>query len=264
VNRPGDYGNPDDPGVTRDWAAYFRLESGRTKEERVSDLAVSQAVTKPSAPPWAEASRKYAVELIGSFFLVFAVGASVFSGSTFTPLAAGAVLMVMIYAGGHISGGHYNPAVTLAVLVRGRIGLRDAVGYWAAQLIAGLIAAAAARAIVNPAHVKTLTLSGHALTAAALVELLFTFALGYVVVNVATSKSHPDNSFYGLAIGFTVVAGGFAVGGISGGAFNPAVALGASVMGLFAWPTLWVYLLVQLAGGAAAGFTFRALNPDDK
>jgi aquaporin Z len=231
----------------------------------MSNVTASREVTEPPvAAQWVTASRKYAVELIGSFFLVFTVGASVFSGSAFTPLAAGAVLMVMIYAGGHISGGHYNPAVTLAVLARGRIGLRDAAGYWVAQFAAGLIAAVAARAIVNPAHVSRLTLSGHALTAAALVELLFTFALGYVVVNVATSKSHPDNSFYGLAIGFTVVAGGFAAGGISGGAFNPAVALGASVMGLFAWSTLWVYLLTQLVGGAAAGLTFLALNPGDK
>ena len=122
----------------------------------------------------------------------------------------------------------------------------------------------AARAVVNPAHVSKLTLSGHGLIAAAVVELLFTFALGYVVVNVATSKSHPDNSFYGLAIGFTVVAGAFAIGKISGGAFNPAVALGASVMGLFAWQTLWVYLLTQLVGGAAAGLVFLALNPGDK
>jgi aquaporin Z len=231
----------------------------------MSNVTASREVTEsPVAAHWVTASRKYAVELIGSFFLVFTVGASAFSGSAFTPLAAGAVLMVMIYAGGHISGGHYNPAVTLAVLMRGRIGLRDATGYWIAQFAAGLIAAVAARAIVNPAHVNRLTLSGHALTAAALVELLFTFALGYVVVNVATSKSHPDNSFYGLAIGFTVVAGGFAIGRISGGAFNPAVALGASVMGLFAWPTLWVYLLTQLAAGAAAGLTFLALNPGDK
>jgi aquaporin Z len=231
----------------------------------MSNVTASQEVTESSAAvPLVTASRKYAVELIGSFFLVFTVGASVFNGSTFTPLAAGAVLMVMIYAGGHVSGGHYNPAVTLAVLARGRIGWRDAMGYWIAQLAGGLIAAVAARAIVNPAHVSTLALSGHALTAAALVELLFTFALAYVVVNVATSKSHPDNSFYGLAIGFTVVAGGFAVGKLSGGAFNPAVALGAGVMGLFAWHTLWVYLLAQLAGGGAAGLVFLALNPSDK
>jgi aquaporin Z len=231
----------------------------------VSDIAASREVTTPPvAAQRITAIQKYAVELIGTFFLVFTVGASALSGSTFTPLAAGAVLMVMIYAGGHISGGHYNPAVTLAVLARGRIGLRDAASYWISQLAAGLIAAVAARAVVNPAHVSKLTLSGHGLIAAAVVELLFTFALGYVVVNVATSKSHPDNSFYGLAIGFTVVAGAFAIGKISGGAFNPAVALGASVMGLFAWQTLWVYLLTQLVGGAAAGLVFLALNPGDK
>jgi aquaporin Z len=96
------------------------------------------------------------------------------------------------------------------------------------------------------------------------VELLFTFALCYVVLNVATSKDQPVNSFYGLAIGFTVTAGAFAVGGISGGAFNPAVALGAAAGGLFAWSTLWVYLVAQLVAGAAAGLTFLALNPDDK
>ena len=210
---------------------------------------------------------KYVVEAIGTFFLVFTVGAAVGSASPLAPLGIGAVLMVMIYAGGHLSGGHYNPAVTLAVLVRRRIGLRDAIAYWIVQFGAGLLAAAAVRDIVDPARVATtatLTLSGHALLAAFAVELLFTFALCYVVLNVATSKDHPDNSFYGLAIGFTVVAGAFAVGAISGGAFNPSVTLGAAVMGMFAWPTLWVYLVAQVIGGLAAGVTFLALNPDDK
>jgi aquaporin Z len=208
--------------------------------------------------------RKLVVELIGTFFLVFTVGASVYSGSPLAPLAIGASLMVMIYAGGHISGAHYNPAVTMAVLARGRIALGEAVGYWIAQLVAGLLAAVIVRAVVTPMQVKTLALSGHLLVAAFVVELLFTFALTYVVLNVATSKDHPNNSFYGLAIGFTVAAGAVAVGGISGGAFNPAVALGGATMGLFAWSTLWVYLVAQLAAGAVAGYTFRALNPDDK
>jgi aquaporin Z len=212
----------------------------------------------------AEASRKYAVEAIGAFFLVFTVAACGLSGSPFTPLAAGGVLMVMVYAGGHLSGGHYNPAVTMAALVRRRIGIADAVGYWIAQLVAGVIAALIARAVVSPAAVLPLHLSGRALTAAAVAELLFTFALCYVVLNVATSKDQQNNSFFGLAIGFTVVAGAFAVGGISGGAFNPAVALGAATAGLFAWSTLWVYLVVQVVAGAVAGFTFLALNPDDK
>ena len=210
---------------------------------------------------------KYAVEAIGTFFLVFTVGAAVGSGSPLAPLGIGAVLMVMVYAGGHLSGGHYNPAVTLAVLVRRRIGLPEAVGYWVVQFGAGLLAAVVVRTVVDPTRMATAaatTLTGRTLLAAFVVELLFTFALCYVVLNVATSKDHPDNSFYGLAIGFTVVAGAFAVGAISGGAFNPAVSLGAAVMGMFAWPTLWIYLVAQVLAGIAAGVTFLALNPDDK
>ncbi|MDT5387486.1 MAG: aquaporin [Mycobacterium sp.] len=212
------------------------------------------------------ATVRYAAEAIGTFFLVFTVGAAVGGGSPLAPLAIGAVLMVMVYAGGHLSGGHYNPAVTLAVLVRGRIKLRDAAAYWMVQLGAGVLAALAVRDILDPVEVDrhaTMTLSGHGLLAAFTSELLFTFALCYVMLNVATSKSHPDNSFYGLAIGFTVVAGAFAVGAISGGAFNPAVTLGAAVMDMFAWPTLWVYMVAQLLAGLAAGITFRVMSPDD-
>jgi aquaporin Z len=212
------------------------------------------------------ANVKYAVEAIGTFFLVFTVGAAAGTASPFAPLGIGAVLMVMVYAGGHLSGGHYNPAVTLAVLVRRRISLRDAFAYWIVQFGAGLLAAVVVRRIIDPvlvARSTTLTLTGRTLVAAFVVELLFTFALCYVVLNVATSRSQPNNSYYGLAIGFTVVAGAFAVGAISGGAFNPAVSLGAAAMDMFAWPTLWVYLVAQTFGGITAGVVFLALNPDD-
>ncbi|MDX6347895.1 MAG: aquaporin [Streptomyces sp.] len=230
--------------------------------DEATAMATAPAREVESEP---SAVRKYAVELIGAFFLVFTVGSSVYSGSPLAPLAIGASLMIMVYAGGHISGGHYNPAVTMAALVRGRIGIRDAVGYWIAQVVAGVLAAVIVRSVVTPATpVKTLSLSGHTLAAALVVELLFTFALAYVVLNVATSKDHPNNGFYGLAIGFTVAAGAFAVGGISGGVFNPAVAVGGSVMRLFAWPNLWVYLVAELVAGALAGVVFRALNPADK
>jgi aquaporin Z len=216
------------------------------------------------APERAVAARKYLTEFIGAFFLMFAVGMAALSGSVFVPLAAGGMLMVMIYAGGHISGGHYNPAVTMAALVRGRIGIGDAAGYWIAQLVGGVVAGAVARAVVNPAAVRTLTLSGHGEAAAAVVEVLVTFALCYVVLNVATSKDQPGNGFFGLAIGFTVAAGAFAVGGISGGVFNPAVALGGATAGVFGWTTIWVYILVELAAGVVAGLAFLALNPGDK
>lgn len=216
------------------------------------------------APQYEIATRKYATEFIGAFFLTFAVGVAALTGSVFVPLAAGATLMVMIYAGGHISGGHYNPAVTMAALVRRRIGIGDAVAYWIVQVAGGIAAGALARAVVNPLRVRTLTLAGHTEAAAAVVEVLITFALCYVVLNVATSKDQPNNGFFGLAIGFTVVAGGFAVGGISGGVFNPQVALGGATAGLFAWSTIWVYILVELGAGVAAGLAFLALNPGDK
>jgi aquaporin Z len=212
-------------------------------------------------PPLA---RKLIAELIGTFFLVFTVGASVRDGSTLAPLAIGAVLMVMIYAAGHVSGAHVNPAVTLAVLVRGRITLGEAGAYWIAQFVAAVLAALAVGAIVAPTAASAPAGTGHGVVAVFLAELVFTFALAYVVVNVATSKDHPSNSFYGLAIGFTVLAGAVAVGGISGAAFNPAVFLGGAMMGVFSWSMLWVYYVAQLAAGLLAGLAFRALNPDDK
>jgi aquaporin Z len=136
----------------------------------------------------------------------------------------------------------------MAALLRRRIGLRDAGAYWAVQLVAGLFAGVVAHAVVNPGSVTTLHPVGRAVVAVALVEFLFTFALCYVVLNVATSKDQADNSFFGLAIGFTVLAGAF----------------GAAAGGLFAWSTLWVYIVVQAVAGIAAGVTFLALNPDDR
>ncbi len=224
--------------------------------------AADQSTRHAARPPHSVA--RYLVETIGTLFLVFTVGASVASGSALAPLAIGAVLMAMIYAGGHTSGGHYNPAVTVAALIRRRIELRDAISYWIAQFVGGLIGACAVLAVVPSGQAAPLNLSGHALMAAFIAELLFTFALCYVVLNVATSKDHPDNSFYGLAIGFTVAAGAVAVGGVSGAAFNPAVVLGGAAMGMFAGPMLLVYVVAQMVAGVAAGFAFRALNPDDK
>jgi aquaporin Z len=206
---------------------------------------------------------KYAVEMIGTLFLVFAIGTSVRSGNPLAPLAIGAVLMAMVYAGGHISGAHYNPAVTLAVLIRRRIEIREALGYWASQVVGGLAAAALVTAVA-PAQTTPMTLSGHATVVAFIAELLVTFALCYVVLNVATSKDHPDNSFYGLAIGFTVAAGAVAVGPISGGAFNPAVAIAGIAMGMFSPSMLLMFVAAQAIAAVAAGLAFRAINPSDR
>lgn len=230
--------------------------SPQTSREHAADVAEATAPT---------AIRKYATEFIGTFLFLFTIGAAALGDSALAPIAIGAALMATIYAGGHISGAHYNPAVTMAAFVRGWIGLADAIGYGITQLVAGLLAMPVAKWVIHPAQTKTLTLSsGHALGAAFVAELLLTFALCYVVLNVATSKSHPNNSFYGLAIGFTVAAGAIAVNAISGAVFNPAVAVGGAAIGLFSWPTLWAYLVAQIVAGIAAGLVFLGLNPSDK
>jgi aquaporin Z len=169
--------------------------------------------------------------------------------------------MVMIYAGGHISGAHYNPAVTLAVLIRGRIKLNDAILYMVSQVAGGIVAALVAGVFKEMPAEATQTLDT---TKALLAEVLGTFALAYVVLNVATAKGTAGNSFYGLAIGFTIFVVGSLIGGTSGGAFNPAVAIGASVVHVFAWSNIWIYLVAGFSGAALAALVFKMNNPDDK
>jgi len=207
--------------------------------------------------------KKYIVEFIGAFFLVLTIGFTVIEpgAGAMAPLAIGSALMVMVYAGGHISGAHYNPAVTLAVWMRGRCTTSDVPGYMIAQVVGGVIAALIVLFVKSNAAVQAATPNvGPSLIA----EFLYTFALCYVVLNVATSKNTSGNSFYGLAIGFTVLIGAYSVGAISGGAFNPAVAVGITVMGLSKVANIWIFLVANFLGGAAAAAVFNSLNPDDK
>ncbi|MBA4136135.1 MAG: porin [Opitutus sp.] len=212
--------------------------------------------------------KKYLVEFIGTFFLVFTIGMTVLApgAGAMAPLAIGSVLAVMIFAGGHVSGGHFNPAVTLGVWMRGRCETGDVVPYMVAQSAAAIVASFAVKALKTGLVAKTAALGG-AMTPeilpALLAEFLFTFALVWVVLNVATAKGTANNSFYGLAIGFTVLAGAYAVGGVSGGAFNPAVALGICTMGIVAWSSIWIYLVANLAGGAVAAIAYKAVNGTD-
>jgi aquaporin Z len=204
--------------------------------------------------------RKLIVEFIGTFFLMFTVGTAVATAGSLAPLAIGSALMVMVFAGGHISGGHYNPAVSTAVFARGKMALGEYVPYIVTQAVGAILAGLVVRGVFAPATAAAVAGTGKML----LVEFLFTFALAYVVLNVATARGTENNSFYGLAIGFTVMVGAFAVGKISGGAFNPAVALGASALGLFSWSHIWIYLLAEfVAGGAAAG-VFLLTQPAEK
>src|SRR5438309_11253742 len=204
--------------------------------------------------------RKYIAEFIGTFFLVLTVGCTAIpaAAGVIPALAIGAVLMVMIFAGGHISGGHFNPAVTFAIFIRGRLEMKDVVPYWLAQIAAGIAAAFFAMILVvksgTPMEITNVP-------AAFVAEFLFTFALAYLVVNCATAKGTLDNSFYGRAIGFDVLAGIFAVGSSSGGAFNPAAAIGAAGMDALYFRGTWDRTAAVLAVGLLAGQTPSLQSP---
>lgn len=204
-------------------------------------------------------TRKLVVEAIGTFFLVFTVGQVVLepSAGQFAPLAIGFVLMIMVYMGGHVSGGHFNPAVTLGVFLRGKATSREFGGYALVQILGGIVASIAVLYLKGDVAAAPAALAtGPALLA----ELLFTFALVFVVLNVATAAGTEGNSYFGFAIGGTVLVGAYAVGPISGAAFNPAVAIGAVLMGLARAADLWIFLVANLAGGAAAALVFNGLD----
>jgi aquaporin Z len=203
---------------------------------------------------------QYLTEFIGTFFLVLTIGLTMIQpgAGNLAPLAIGSVLMVMVYAGGHVSGAHYNPAVTLGVWLRGKHPTGDVLPYMGVQVL-GAIAAGLLVAVFKPT--SGVTAAPLDIVAAFLAELVFTFALVYVVLNVATTEETSGNSYFGLAIGFTVLVGAFAVGAISGGAFNPAVAVGISLIGLSSWVNIWIFFVSELLGGALAAYAFKVTHP---
>jgi aquaporin Z len=208
--------------------------------------------------------KKYLVEFIGMFLFVLVVGMVVIghdANNFMLPVAIGSTLMILVYAGGHVSGGHYNPAVTLAVWLRGRCPTADVPAYWIAQILGAF---AASFVVMYLKGDTTATPAELPVVPALIAEFIGTFALCYVVLNVATAKSTAGNSNYGLAIGFTVVVMAYALGGISGGAFNPAIATGITLMHIEKAANLWIYLAGDFAGAALAALAFKFINPEDK
>jgi aquaporin Z len=204
--------------------------------------------------------RNYLTEFIGTFFLVLTVGLTVLGGTPLAPLAIGSSLMIMVYMGGHVSGGHYNPAVSLAVLMRGKMASgTEFVGYVVSQLAGALVAAVVVYVITGKGFAPAPGV-GVPATKALLIEVLYTFALALVVLNSAASAKTHGNEFYGLAIGFTIVVAAFAGGPISGGAFNPAVGTGPIIINAAvaggSLANLWLYIVGPLAGGALAAWVF--------
>ena len=210
-------------------------------------------------------TQKLLTEFVGTLLFLFSISAAVLSGSPMAPLAIGAALMVVVYMGGHVSGGHFNPAVSLAVLIRGKMTAGDLLPYWVAQVLGALTGCFLA-SLATGKSFAVMPGEGVATLGAVLVEVVFTFFLCLVVLNVATAKATAGNSYFGLAIGFTIVVAAFGGGPVSGGAFNPAVATGAAINSVIhgqgAGP-LWMYWVGPLLGGVLAGATFKLQNPGD-
>ena len=204
---------------------------------------------------------KYLYEFIGAFFLVFTVGMTVMNPaiSSFAPIAIATILAVMVYAGGHISGGHYNPAVSLSVFMQKKLTASDLGFYWIAQILGGIIAAFTVIYFKGGASTAPATLTTHVILA----EFLFTFLLCFVVLNVAVAKETSGNSYFGFAIGFVLLVGAYAVGSISTAAFNPAVVFGEAFMNLISWKDIWMLLLGNIAGAIAASLIFSATHPNN-
>ncbi len=201
--------------------------------------------------------KKVITEFIGTFFLV--MGAALGGG-----IGAALALMVMIYAGGHISGAHYNPAVSLAVWIRGKLSIGDMLGYWMSQFAGAILAAIVVANIFGVEGASNCAVPADGMIKALIAEFVGTFALAYVVLNVATAKGTAGNSFYGIAIAGTVLAMATVIGKFSGGAYNPAVAIGLIIQKTFCLSQIWIYVAGCLSGAALAAFVFRMNNPEDK
>ncbi|MEO0895372.1 MAG: aquaporin [Bacteroidota bacterium] len=206
---------------------------------------------------------KYLTEFLGTFFFVLIIGLSVGSGTTLAPIAIGIGLAILVYMGGHVSGAHYNPAITLGLLINGNIKITEAAIYWLVQLAASAAAAFLVGIMVqDQSFVFTVAPAESASPVQVLlVETLFTFLLVITVMNVAVAKKTAGNSYFGLAIGGAVMAAAFASGGISGGAFNPAVGFGPNMVNMNFEP-MWYYFVGPLVGGALAAVVFKVMNPE--
>ena len=202
--------------------------------------------------------RQYLMEFIGTMFLVLVIGLNS------NPIAVGSILIAMVYIGWHISGAHYNPAITLAVWIRGKIDLKNAVAYIFAQLF-GAFAASIVFYLIQERTFAPAPTVGVEIWKSILLELLFTFALCSVFLELATSERLKGNYIYGLAIGFTFLGGIYAIGGISGGVLNPAAAFGPQLMdtleGGSGLGKFYIYFIGCFGGGVLSAIVYKFLNP---
>lgn len=212
--------------------------------------------------------KKYIAEFIGTFFLLLTIFMVAYSkvSADLQPIAVGTMLIAMVYAVGHISGAHFNPAVTLAFLLRGKIDIKNAGFYMGAQILGGIAAALLASVLISakpPIMPIVLPPQYFSMIPALLSELVGTFALTWVILNVATAKALEGNAFYGIAIGLTLTALIYTLGSVSSSIFNPAAAIATCIVQFNAWNNLWIYLVGNLIGGALAALVFKYVGQDD-
>lgn len=210
---------------------------------------------------------KLIAEFIGTYFLYLIIGLCITPPETgaLTPLAVGLGLTALVYACGHISKAHFNPATTITFFCAGTHSRRAFLPYIVTILI-GAILAAFSVYLMKPAGLAQVSAIEIDTPKIILAEFTFTFALMWVILNVAVARGTAGNPFYGLAIGFIVAAGAYAVGPISFAAFNPAVTLALCINGFMPWSALGLYILTQTAAAATAGLLFRSMgitHPDE-
>jgi aquaporin Z len=207
-------------------------------------------------------NRKYLAEFIGTFFLVLTVCMTTFSkvSADLQPLAIGATLLALIYSLGHISAAQFNPAVSVAFYLRGKINAKDLGFYMVAQILGAIVAAFTVQVLISgkpPVAPFSAPPQYFAVGQAILAEVIGSFAMVFVILNVATAKALEGNSFYGLAIAFVVTGMIYTLGSVSGSVFNPAVALAMCLAQLSNWAVIWIYLVGSFGGAVLAAFVYR-------
>ena len=212
--------------------------------------------------------KKYIVEFIGTFFLVLTICMTTYSkvSADLQPVAVGSMLMVLIYSMGYLSGAQFNPAISLAIYLRGRINLKEMGFYWIAQILGAVAAAMITAVLISakpPVGLIASTPQFFSMVPALIAEVLGSFALTWVILTVATSKALDGNNFYGLAIGFTVAALMYTLGSVSGSAFNPVVAIATCIVHLSTWNNLWIYMVGGLGGSVLATMANKYISGDE-
>lgn len=198
------------------------------------------------------------VECIGTFFLTLAISL------TGNPIAIGLMLMTMIYIGGHISGGHFNPAVSFAFFLEKRLTSHWLLKYWLAQAIGASLALCVFMLVTCNMFVPEMV-TGTSVMLAAFIEGLFAMAFCWVILTMHLVPRYKDAHLAGMVIGLTLTAIAFV-----GGLFNPAVAVGSFVCNLVKngicldAPTMIVYMISPLIGGLAASYLFNCFNTDQQ